>query len=169
VYVLLRAIFSSCYKICVCKGVWTSAANNRNVFVLQVRDRPFNLQRGYGVFFVQNVFFGQHKSSNIFFCRAEREFFFQNSTCAFEFKIVMKLLSTRAWQHTLQYFVSLIFNNSQYLFVFHYLGLFKFWEFVNYWFIYRIFGCDRKKIRTYCDTTVTLTDRYPFFTSLYKS
>jgi hypothetical protein len=25
-----------------------------------------------------------------------------------------------------------------------------------------------KKIRTYCDTTVTLTDRYPFFISLYK-
>jgi hypothetical protein len=33
---LWRAIFSSCYKIFVCKGVWTPAANNRNVFVLQV-------------------------------------------------------------------------------------------------------------------------------------
>ena len=26
-----------------------------------------------------------------------------------------------------------------------------------------------KKIRTYCDTTVTLTTRYPFFMSLYKT
>ena len=26
-----------------------------------------------------------------------------------------------------------------------------------------------KKIRTYCDTTVTLTARYPFFMSLYKT
>ena len=42
---------------------------------------------------------------------------------------------------TLQYFVFLIFNMS----VFHYLDLFKFWEFVNYQFIYRIFGCDRKE------------------------
>ena len=59
-YVLLRVIFSSCYKIFVGKGVWTSAANNRNVFVLQVRDRPFNLQ-GWGggmVFFsFKNIFF----------------------------------------------------------------------------------------------------------------
>ena len=31
--------------------------------------------------FVQNFFFGQHKSLNInFFCRAKREFFFQNLT-----------------------------------------------------------------------------------------
>ena len=59
-------------------------------------------------------------------------------------------------------------NFQQCMLVLHYLGLFKFWEFANYWFIYRIFGCDRKKIRTYCDTTVTLTDRYPFFISLYN-
>jgi hypothetical protein len=33
----------------------------------------------------------------------------------------------------------------QYMLVFLYLDLFKFWEFVNYQFIYRIFGCDRKE------------------------
>ena len=38
-----------------------------------------------------------------------------------------------------------IFCFQQYMFVFHCLGLFKFWEFVNYWFIYRIFGCYRKE------------------------
>jgi hypothetical protein len=75
------------------------------------------------------------------------------STCTFEFKIVMKLLSSRAWQHTL--WLQCFLNFQQ--------------EFVNYWFIYRIFGCDWKTIRTYCDTTVTLTGRYPFFISLYKT
>ena len=42
-------------------------------------DGPFNLKRGgYMVFcFIQNYFFVQHKSQNIyFFCRAKREFFF---------------------------------------------------------------------------------------------
>ena len=34
--------------------------------------------------FVQNFFFGQHKSSNIyFFCRARREIFFQNLTLGY--------------------------------------------------------------------------------------
>ena len=42
--------------------VWSSQSPDINVFC-----------------FVQNFFFGQHKSSNInFFCRAKREFFFQN-------------------------------------------------------------------------------------------
>jgi hypothetical protein len=35
--------------------------------------------------FVQNFFFGQHKSWNIyFFCRAKREFFFQNLTLGYD-------------------------------------------------------------------------------------
>jgi hypothetical protein len=34
--------------------------------------------------FVQKFFFGQHKSSNIYlFCRAKREFFFQNLTLGY--------------------------------------------------------------------------------------
>ena len=46
-----------------------------SLFFLLIRDRPFNLKVGGGgvmVFcFVQNFFFGQHKSQNIyFFCRA---------------------------------------------------------------------------------------------------
>ena len=46
---------------------------------MSIRDRPFNLQEGVMVFcFVQKMFFGQHKSQNIyFFCRAKREIFFQ--------------------------------------------------------------------------------------------
>ena len=48
--------------------------------MLDVRDRPLNLQGGggggagqgsYGFLFVQNFFFGHHESLNIiFFCRA---------------------------------------------------------------------------------------------------
>ena len=35
--------------------------------------------------FVQNFFFGQHKSYNIyFFCRAKREIFFQNLTLDYD-------------------------------------------------------------------------------------
>ena len=45
--------------------------------VLFVRERPFILKGEVMVFcFVQNFFFGQHESRNIFFCRAKREFFF---------------------------------------------------------------------------------------------
>jgi len=36
-------------------------------------------------------------------------------------------------------------NFQQYMLVFDYLGLFKFWEFVNDRFIFRIFGCDWKE------------------------
>ena len=59
----------------------------------QVRDRPFNLQ-GVMVFcFVQNFFFGQHKSQNIhFFCRAKRNFFFQNSTLGYMTKILNQII-----------------------------------------------------------------------------
>ena len=53
-------------------------------FLLHIRGRPFNLKGVGGVMvfcFVQNFFFGQHKSQNIYlFCRAKREIFFQNST-----------------------------------------------------------------------------------------
>jgi hypothetical protein len=39
------------------------------------------------------------------------------SPCAFEFKIIIKLLGSRAWQRTLQYFVSLIFNSTCWFYI----------------------------------------------------
>ena len=69
---------------------------DNNTFVLWpfIRDRPFNLKGGVMVFcFVQNFFFGQHKSSNIiFFCRAKREFFFQNLTLGYMTKILNQII-----------------------------------------------------------------------------
>ena len=50
-----------------------------------IRDRPFDLKRRIMVFcFVQNFFFGQQKSQNIFFCLAKREIFFQNLTLGYD-------------------------------------------------------------------------------------
>ena len=37
------------------------------MFDHQLRDRPFNLQGGYGFLFRSEILFGQHESSNIFF------------------------------------------------------------------------------------------------------
>ena len=42
--------------------------------------------------FVQNFFFGQHKSQNSFFCRAEREFFFQNVTLVYMTKTLNHII-----------------------------------------------------------------------------
>ena len=43
--------------------------------------------------FVQNFFFGQHKSQNIyFFCRAKREFFFQNLTLGYMTKTLNQII-----------------------------------------------------------------------------
>ena len=42
--------------------------------------------------FVQNFFFRQHKSLNIyFFCRAKREFFFQNLTLGYMTKTLSQI------------------------------------------------------------------------------
>ena len=61
--------------------------------VLFVRERPFNLKGEVMVFcFVQNFFFGQHESRNIFFCRAKREFFFQNSTLGYMTKTLNQII-----------------------------------------------------------------------------
>ena len=46
-----------------------------------------------GVCFVQNLFFGQHKSSNIyFFCGAKREFFPQNLTLGYMTKTLNQII-----------------------------------------------------------------------------
>jgi hypothetical protein len=62
-------------------------------------------------------------------------------------------------------FCSLIVNNTCLFFII--------WVFLNseslYIIGYRIFGCDRKENKDICDTTVTLTTRYPFFISLCKT
>ena len=43
--------------------------------------------------FVQNFFFGQHKSQNInFFCRAKREIFFQNLTLVYMAKTLNQII-----------------------------------------------------------------------------
>ena len=61
--------------------------------VLFVRERPFNLKGEVMVFcFVQNFFFGQHESRNFFFCRAKREFFFQNSTLGYMTKTLNQII-----------------------------------------------------------------------------
>ena len=61
-----------------------------------VMDRPFNLKGGGGVMgfcFVQNFFFGQHKSSNIYlFCRAKREIFLKNSTSGYMTKTLNQII-----------------------------------------------------------------------------
>ena len=55
-----------------------------------VRDRPFNLKGGFC--FVQNFFFGQHESLNIyFFCRTKRDFFSQNSTLGYMTKTLNQI------------------------------------------------------------------------------
>ena len=57
---------------------------------LELRDRPFNLKGRVMVFcFVQNFFFGQ----NIyFFCRAQREFFFQYLTLGYMTKTLNQFI-----------------------------------------------------------------------------
>ena len=44
-------------------------------------------------YFIQKFFFGQHESQNIyFFCRAKREFFFQNSTLGYMTKTLNQII-----------------------------------------------------------------------------
>ena len=54
--------------------------------ITTLRDRPFNLKGRVMVFcFVQNLLFRQHqhKTQNIYFCRAKHNFFFQNLTLGY--------------------------------------------------------------------------------------
>ena len=59
------------------KTDWNCWLSTEAFCLVSVRDRPFNLKGGVMVFcFVQEFFFGQHKSNNIyFFCYAKRDFF----------------------------------------------------------------------------------------------
>ena len=58
-----------------------------------VRDRPFNLQGGYGFFFVQNFFSDNTRVRIfIFFCRAKREIFVQNLTLDYMTKTLNQII-----------------------------------------------------------------------------
>ena len=63
--------------------------------ILRLRDRPFNLKGGLWFFVSFRNFFsvGQHKSQNIFFCRAKRELFFlQNLTLGYITKTLNQII-----------------------------------------------------------------------------
>ena len=72
--------------------------------------------------FVQNFFFGQHKSQNSFFCLAEREFFFQNVTLVY---------MTKTLNHIIYFTTCFIFDICS----IHYL------HFVNYLEVGHIIFC----------------------------
>ena len=69
---------------------------NRWCSKFNIRDRPFNLNgegggKGMIYCFVQNFFFGQHKLEYLFFCRAKRNFFSQNSTLGYMTKTLNQI------------------------------------------------------------------------------
>jgi hypothetical protein len=61
-----------------------------------IRDRPFNLQGGGGLWFFVSFrnFFSDNTRVRIFFffCRAKREFFFQNSTLGYMTKTLNQII-----------------------------------------------------------------------------
>jgi hypothetical protein len=58
-----------------------------------LRDRPFNLQGGYGFLFRSQFFFRTTRELEyLFFCRAKREFFFQNSTLRYKTKTLNQII-----------------------------------------------------------------------------
>ena len=63
-------------------------------FCMYTRDRPINLQGGgYGFLFRSNFFFSDNTRVRIFFfCRAKREFFFQNLTLGFMTKTLNPII-----------------------------------------------------------------------------
>ena len=57
---------------------------SKNIYHFDLRDRPFNLQGGYGFLFHSEFFFRTTQELEyLFFCRAKRKFFFQNSTSGY--------------------------------------------------------------------------------------
>ena len=61
---------------------------------IYLRDRPFNLQGGYGVFFRSEIFFRTARALEylFFFCRAKRETFFQNLILGYMTKTLNQIL-----------------------------------------------------------------------------
>jgi hypothetical protein len=58
-----------------------------------VRDRPFNLKGGYGFLFRSEFFFRTTQALEyLFFCRAKREIFFQNSTLGYMTKTLNQII-----------------------------------------------------------------------------
>ena len=57
-----------------------------------IRDRPFNLQGGYGFLFRSEIFFlTTQELEYFFFCRAKRENFFKNLTLGYMTKILNQI------------------------------------------------------------------------------
>jgi hypothetical protein len=63
------------------------------VVTSQVRERPFNLKGGYGFLFRSEFFFRTTQELEyLFFCRAKREFFFQNLTLGYMTKTLNQII-----------------------------------------------------------------------------
>ena len=61
-------------------------------FFTRLRDRPFNLKGGYGFLFRSEFFFPTTQDLEyFFFCRAKREFFFQNLTFGYMTKTLNQI------------------------------------------------------------------------------
>jgi hypothetical protein len=63
--------------------------------LIHFRDRPFNLKGGggYGFLFRYELFFRTTQELEyLFFCRAQREFFFQNSTLGYMTKTLNQII-----------------------------------------------------------------------------
>jgi hypothetical protein len=74
-------------------------------FSIFLRDRPFNLQGGGMVFwFVQNFFFGQHKSYIIFFVAQSANFFLLNVTLGYMTKTLNQIIIFFLHQTKISYF-----------------------------------------------------------------
>ena len=90
--------------------IWTFFFDT--IFSENLRDRPFNLKGGVMVFcFVQTIFFGQHKSSNIyFFLSRKARIFFHNVTLVYmtkTLKTLKNILSQLCMQHATYFTFSL--------------------------------------------------------------
>ena len=77
--------------------IYWSESNSLIYFYIYIfvylRDRPFNIQGGVMVFcFVQNFFFGQHKSYIIFFVMQSAHFFLQNVTLGYMTKTLNQII-----------------------------------------------------------------------------
>ena len=66
-----------------------------HLFVLLLRDRPFNLKggEGYGFLFRSEILFRTTQELEyLFFCRAKRKFFFQNLTLGYMTKTLNQII-----------------------------------------------------------------------------
>ena len=64
------------------------------LYIIVLRDRPFNLKGEVMVFFFSfgKFFLGQHENYKFFICRANRNFFFQNLTLGYIKKTLNQII-----------------------------------------------------------------------------